>query len=167
MESAGWTRELGAAREALCVTARRLTRTDDVDDLVQDTLARALVFRARYDPARPLLPWLRRILVNLHFDRLRRPRTEREVLSEEPAGPADGRFERGEEIDFLFDQLGEPGRTLLRRFHQGGESIEELARTYAMPTGTIKSHLHRARRQLAERFTLGPDATVLRRPQTP
>lgn len=175
---------IGAAREPLCAMARRLTGRADVDDLVQDTLARALAFSHRFDPRRPLLPWLRRILVNQHFDRLRRAHLEPEAFGQgaaceatpgdapprpEAAQPCGERRSRDEheQIEFLLAQLGEPGRTLLRRFHQGGERIDELAEAFDMPAGTVKSHLHRARRQLAEQFRLGSDDTVLRRPLEP
>jgi RNA polymerase sigma-70 factor, ECF subfamily len=159
--------QLGMARAALCLAARKLTQAHNVEDLVQDALARALAFRATYDPTRPLLPWLRRILVHLHFDRLRArrlPTTEAldHQAASEPEPPA---FESAEQLRFLLAQLDEPGRTLLARFHQQGDSIECLSQAFDMPAGTIKSHLHRARRQLAERFTLGPGATLERRSQ--
>lgn len=156
--------QLADLRAPLCAAARRLVPASEVEDLVQDALARALTHRERFDPSRPPLPWLRRILVHLHFDRLRQraARPECEALPESTTA-APPRLDAREQLDYLFDQLDEPGRTLLRRFHQGGESIAALAKELGMPTGTIKSHLHRARRELARRFTLGPDATVQRR----
>jgi RNA polymerase sigma-70 factor (ECF subfamily) len=41
-------------------------------------------------------------------------------------------------------------RALLLRFHAQGRSVHELAAELGLPEGTIKSHLHRARRKLAE-----------------
>ena len=156
--------QLALLRAPLCAAARKLVAAADVEDLVQDTFARALAHRERYDPSRPPLPWLRRILVHLHFDRLRqraaRPATQ--ALPDPGATPTP-HLDQREQLEYLFDQLEEPGRTLLRRFHQGGESITSLSADLGMPSGTVKSHLHRARRELARRFTLGPDATVQRR----
>ena len=41
---------------------RVLTRDDDkADDLVQESLARALALAHTYDSSRPLLPWLIRV----------------------------------------------------------------------------------------------------------
>lgn len=161
----GFGCQLGLARDALCLAARKLTQKNDVEDLVQDALARALAFRDKYDPARPLLPWLRRILVHLHFDRLRARRlSTTEVLDHQTASePEPPAFESAEQLSFLLAQLDEPGRTLLARYHQQGDSIETLSKEFDMPAGTVKSHLHRARRQLAERYTLGPGATLERR----
>ena len=157
---------LEAARPELLARARGLVagrRGLDAEDLVQEALARALRFQERYDPARPLLPWLRQVLLRRFLDELRRQgaapvqpavgRPERDAAAPaEPRDPTPDAAElaaRRDEAEALLARLGEPERTLLDRFHRGGASIGELAAETGLPPGTIKSHLHRARRRLA------------------
>ena len=52
----------------------RLLRSSDAEDLVQDTFVRAFVHFERFDPARPVLPWLIAIARRLCLDLLRRRR---------------------------------------------------------------------------------------------
>lgn len=157
-------------RPSLLAAARRLCRGSEADaeDLVHDALARALRSQGSYDPARPLVPWMRRALLRLHIDRLRASATHLASA----AAPLEGqqatcdrqaKAEAVEQVRLLLDALGEPERSILLRFHQNGESIRELSSALSLPQGTIKSHLHRARQTLAARFTLGPGATLERR----
>jgi DNA-directed RNA polymerase specialized sigma24 family protein len=48
-------------------------------------------------------------------------------------------------------------REVLLRFHQNMESVREIALATDMPEGTVKSHLSRARRRLAELPSLGDE----------
>jgi len=162
------------SRSSLISVARRLCGGSEADaeDLVHDTLTRALRLSATFDPARPIAPWLRSVLLRLHIDRLRG--AARLVASS--AATLDGqqmecdrqaKAEAVEQVRLLLDTLGEPERSILLRFHQNGESIRELGLALGLPEGTIKSHLHRARQTLAARFTLGPGATLERRTERP
>jgi RNA polymerase sigma-70 factor, ECF subfamily len=48
------------------------------------------------------------------------------------------------------DKLPEIQRTVLRLFYFEDRNIVEVASLLGMPDGTIKNHLHRARRTLSE-----------------
>jgi RNA polymerase sigma-70 factor (ECF subfamily) len=166
---AGFGEVLAQARPALEAYARRLVGSRgsshlgglEPEDLVQEAQARALRFQERYDPDRPLLPWLRQILLRRFLDELRRHRSApveaalgrtSEAATLDPACPEPGaaeRLARREEVEHLLGRLGEPERAILEGFHRRGRSLAELAAELRMPTGTIKSHLHRARRRLA------------------
>jgi RNA polymerase sigma factor (sigma-70 family) len=50
----------------------RLLRSPDAEDLAQDTFVRAFVHFERFDPERPVLPWLIAIARRLCLDVLRR-----------------------------------------------------------------------------------------------
>src|SRR5207249_12113566 len=50
----------------------RLLRAADAEDLAQDTFVRAFVHFERFDPERPVLPWLIAIARRLCLDLLRR-----------------------------------------------------------------------------------------------
>jgi RNA polymerase sigma-70 factor (ECF subfamily) len=113
-----------------------------------------------------VLPWLRRILLHRQIDGLRRAArgvatadVEPDHLGHQHAIPMDAT----DEVQHLLSGLGEPERSLLWRFHHEGASISQLSREHDLPSGTIKSHLHRARRLLARRFRLGPGAVLERR----
>ena len=55
------------------------------------------------------------------------------------------------EFALLLAALTEREREVLMRFHAGGESVALIAASLALPEGTIKSHLHRARKKLVQR----------------
>lgn len=125
----------------------------DVDDVVQDVLARAWQYRASFDGGRALGPWLRACAVRAVVDHraraARRPVTP-VAADDEPRVPAHGDpLAEREDVERLLARLDAHERDVLVRFHQRGESIAEIARALALPTGTVKSLLHRARRRLA------------------
>ena len=61
--------KLAAEAGVLARFARRLCgRPDAADDLVQDTMRRALERRASYDAARPIRAWLLRVAYRLWLD---------------------------------------------------------------------------------------------------
>jgi RNA polymerase sigma-70 factor (ECF subfamily) len=124
----------------------------DADDLVQEVATRALRYRRAFDPSRALGPWLRRTAVRAWLDHRKRER-ERPATLEGAEGqvPARNEGEVGEreELERLLSRLAPIERDVLLRFHQDGQSVREIAAALGMPEGTVKSHLHRARRKLA------------------
>jgi RNA polymerase sigma-70 factor, ECF subfamily len=50
----------------------------------------------------------------------------------------------------LVERLPETEREVVRLFYMQDRNVDEVAQMLDMPTGTVKSHLHRARRRLAE-----------------
>jgi RNA polymerase sigma-70 factor (ECF subfamily) len=59
-------------------------------------------------------------------------------------------FDLAEELDLALQQLRDEYRTCFLLFHQQELSLHEVARIMECPDGTIKTWLHRARRELAE-----------------
>jgi RNA polymerase sigma-70 factor (ECF subfamily) len=134
----------------------------DVEDFVQDVVARALRYRDAFDAQRALGPWLRTTALRVFIDHRERgakaPRAldaqddelvAREVVSGE-------RLERREELTAMLEHLDATEREALVRFHGRGQSVREIAAALGLPEGTVKSHLHRARRKLA-RFKSNED----------
>src|SRR5262245_42896997 len=137
-------------------------------DALQEALARAWSGRASYDPARPFGPWLATIALRTARDlaRARSRRPDRVALedaeSEEPADanerPDEAAARRDEserlsaDLSAALAGLPAVAREVFLRFHRDEASLREIADEMNVPLNTVKSHLHRARRRLAERL---------------
>jgi RNA polymerase sigma-70 factor (ECF subfamily) len=114
--------------------------------------------------------WLGRILVNVCRDELRRRnrRTIREVRVDTAAGgdmvgslvgtdDVEALVGRADEIQRAFAMLNGDQRALLAMHHVDGQSIERIAATLGIPTGTAKWRLFAARRALERALTEEPE----------
>ena len=131
------------------------------EDIAQEVMTRALRYRDSFDPTRELWPWLRRmadrVLHDHHSAAQRRPAA---LESHEPAAREESPvLDERDQLQRWLRSLTERERDVLLRFHQREQSIQEIASETGMPTGTIKSHLSRARRRLAE-LTLDEEAAT-------
>src|SRR5687767_10365479 len=143
-------------------------QVDRADDLVQDTLLRALSNIHRFERGTNLNAWLFTILRNLFHSEYRKRR--REV--EDPDGSYAARLkvqpEQGSRLDFedfrtALEKLPHEQREALLLVGASGFSYEEAAMICGCAVGTIKSRVNRARSRLACLLTvdgaedLGPD----------
>jgi RNA polymerase sigma-70 factor (ECF subfamily) len=147
--------------DVLFRVARSLTRHDaDAEDLVQDTLLRAYRAIDRFDGRYPRA-WLLTILRNTHLNRNRRQRPE--LLRDTDGGtdrlaavPArertDDRVDAGfdAEVEQALGGLDETFRRVVELVDVDGLSYAEAAEALGVPTGTIMSRLHRARRRIRD-----------------
>ena len=123
------------------------------EDLVQDTIVRALSCRHQFRPGTNLRGWLTTILRNRYFNEIR-PRARPGVLQAELAALSDstsgGQEERLHMRDFLraFQSLPATHREALLLVGAQGVSHEAAARIARCAVGTIKSRVSRARAQL-------------------
>ena len=130
--------------------ARALTRdADTADDLVQDTLVRALRSEHLFQ-GDEIRSWLYTILTNLNRNRLR-SLARRPVISSiedndapDLAGPEAG----GRDIERALAMLVEEQRTALLLVVLEGLSYREVADVQGVPIGTVMSRLARARVQI-------------------
>ncbi|MBK7875663.1 MAG: RNA polymerase sigma factor [Planctomycetes bacterium] len=128
----------------------------DADDVVQEVLARAWRSRESFDARRALRPWLRATALRAWIDlcRARALRADVEARRgadpQSDAGPARD-VEAREELEHALSPLDAVEREVLVRFHHRGESVRDIATALALAEGTVKSHLHRARKKLTER----------------
>jgi RNA polymerase sigma-70 factor (ECF subfamily) len=143
-------RVAGALPRVRAFLARLLGPDDAVEDLTQEVFVRAIRSQGSFRENGSLSGWLLRTAFRLALDHRDRRRRAPGALETEPASgrarasAAEGR----EELARALDPLSPVERDVLLRFHQRGESIREIARALALPEGTVKSHLHRARRRL-------------------
>jgi len=128
------------------------------DDLVQDTVERALVRRWQWRRQGPLRFWLARILVNRLRNGSRRRALERrgsEILSlVAGAGtqpPDQVPRLRVSEVGEAIQQLPDEQRTVLVLVVVEGMAYDEVAAVLDVPIGTVRSRLARARTALSSR----------------
>lgn len=142
-------RELPLVRAYL----RRVAPGRDVEDLVQDVATRAWKYRDSYDGEREIGGWLRAVALRVLLDRRAEVQRAPAVLEDPtlvPEAPASAPHAR-EEAERALERLSAVERDVMLRFHAREETLEEIARELGLPVGTVKSHLHRARRRLSER----------------
>ncbi len=137
------------------------------DDLVQDTLERAL---SRWTSRRPdgeLRAWLFAILRNLHIDAHRQARRRGvqveidEVDHGETAAHQEAALEARDVLATL-EQLPEEQKSLLLLIGVEDFSYDEAARILGVPIGTVMSRLSRARQRLRSLVENGPVALLRR-----
>ncbi len=128
----------------------------DARDAAQDTFITAWrQIRAVRDPDK-FDAWLQRVAVNAArmTHRSRRRRGIREIPQSRPPCrrhcpvPDDGAAADARVLDAALQTLDIDQRSILVLHHLEGRSIVELAAFLDIPTGTVKSRLHAARRAL-------------------
>ena len=144
---------------------------DRADDLVQETLLRALANIDSFQPGTNMSAWLFTILRNHFRSEYRKRRREvedadgsyAESLKSQPEQIGHVEFE---EFRIALAQLPEDQREALILVGASGFSYEEAASICGCAVGTIKSRVNRARRRLTEVLSVdgsedfGPDQTT-------
>lgn len=132
------------------------------DDLVQDTLVKALANVDRFEPGTNLRAWLFTILRNHYYSQLRKLKREVEDADGKFAARLAVRPEQDGSVDLedfkvAFQQLAPDHREVLTLVGASGCSYEEAAQICGCAVGTIKSRVNRARRKLADLLGLDDD----------
>ena len=144
---------------------------DRADDLVQETLLRALANINSFQPGTNMSAWLFTILRNLFRSEYRKRRREvedsdgsyAESLKSQPEQVGRVEFE---EFRTALSKLPPDQREALILVGASGFSYEEAAEICGCAVGTIKSRVNRARGRLAELMQIegaddfGPDRTT-------
>jgi RNA polymerase sigma-70 factor (ECF subfamily) len=140
--------------------ARGLTRNSaDAEDLAQETMLRAYRAIDRFDGRHPRA-WLLTIMRNTHINahRRRRPELLRDPDVPERLETATDAARSDHFVDLTFDTeieralagLPETFRAVVDLVDIGGLSYAEAAVALGIPTGTVMSRLHRARRRIRD-----------------
>ncbi len=157
---------------ALLAVAARLTKNgSEGEDLVQDTLIKAIRARRQFQPGTNMRAWLLRILTNTFINRYRRGGLEKSVLEGPDADPlADGwvgastmeamrdpesqalRPVLVSEIRAALDDLPDEFRMAVLLADVEELSYKEIADIMGCPVGTVMSRLHRGRRLMKARL---------------
>ena len=149
----------GALLRALLPVLRRYfgrkLGTDDVEDLVQDTLIAVHAKRASYDPARPFAPWLFAVARYKLIDSLRRRRLTVPLDGlEELLGDAGFEDSASAKLDIaaLLDALPAKQADAIRNTRIEGLSTFEAATRAGISESDVKVSVHRGLKALGRRL---------------
>jgi len=158
---------LGHLDTLYSVSCRMTKGTAEAEDLVQDTIVKAMRARDQFEPGTNLKAWLLRILTNTFINRYRRGGLERDILDGPDAEALTGgwvgattlRAMRDPETQALMplieaevqralDQLPDEFRIAVVLSDVEELSYKEIADAMGCPIGTVMSRLHRGRKLL-------------------
>lgn len=128
------------------------------EDVAQETFLKTYRSLRTFDTTRTFSSWILRIAHNAALDALRRRRADPVSAADVPepaAAPATDPVETaalGAAIDDALAELRPEWRAAVVLRYQEGLSYEEVAGILALPEGTVKTFVHRARKALAERL---------------
>lgn len=149
----------------------RLVRVRELaEDLAQETFVKAWGALARYDGQHRMASWLFKIAHNAAVDHLRRkglatvsltPPDDGEgmgygaTLADPAAETPEHAAERSElavALEAALASLRPEYREVMVLRFQEGLAYEEIAGVTGLPMGTVKTHIHRARKEMAARL---------------
>jgi RNA polymerase sigma-70 factor, ECF subfamily len=144
-------------RRAFSVAYRLLGQKEDAEDLVQEAFMAVLQRIDTFQAGRPFAPWFFRILVNRGLN-ARKARSLRAVddIPDTAAhhGPSPEReaerTELGERLRAAMERLPERQRTIVQLFDLEGMAGPEIAEILEISDGTVRWHLHEARKTLRQ-----------------
>ncbi len=137
------------------------------EDLAQETFVKVFTRLSSYDSRYKFASWILKIAHNTTIDHLRQARPPTTSLDEASdsteaalrAGSAPSPLalveqrELADVLDLAIDRLRPEYRQVMVLRYQEDLGYEEIADALALPLGTVKSYLHRARLELAEMIT--------------
>jgi RNA polymerase sigma-70 factor (ECF subfamily) len=141
---------------ALRAFARRFHKSaNDVDDLVQETIAKALAHSGGFQRGTQLRSWLFTIMRNSFCTKFKVARREEVGGTDDCAGrastpPSQDWEVRGHELERAIEALPRNYRAVVDLVLIQGLSYEAAAEQCNVAFGTIKSRVSRARHRLAE-----------------
>lgn len=133
------------------------------EDVVQDTIERALKFAAQYERGTNLRAWVYQILFSVFVTRYRRVRREKNALRHLSLDPCawtmpesftmpDATQPLSKTTQTKLDALPDTFRDVLKLVDLGDLTYREAASELGVPVGTVMSRLHRGRKLLASQM---------------
>jgi len=143
------------------IIARTIGDASRAEDLAQDVFLRVHRGLPYFRGKARVSTWMYRITVNVCLQAQAAPVRIELPIDEEPTGngprlqlptkdPAFGALELRDRLEKALARLPANYRLLIAAHYLKGVQYEELAAAFNMPLGTVKTHLHRARRELRE-----------------
>ncbi len=149
---------------AICL--RMMRDREAALDATQDTFLTVFRKADRFKAKAAFSTWLYRVAMNTCYDHLRRKKRKQADQLPESYDPEDvaagDAFESVDvrpSIEAALDDLNEEFRAAVVLVDLQGLSVEQAADILEVPSGTVKSRLFRARKQLARKLgNLNPDS---------
>lgn len=146
------TAEIPRLRRFARVLLRSISGADAADDLVQETLLRAIIARDQFEQGTNLRAWLFTILRHARAAGLRRearnPVVQRDELPDAIVSGGQEEREAMRELADRFNALPKVQREALWLVVVEGMDYAEAAAVMRVPPGTLRSRLSRARDSL-------------------
>ena len=141
-------------QDLLGAIAMRLTKnTELAKDLCQETLCKALANREKFEPGTNMKAWLSTIMRNVFLNDRRKSKNKRVAdvflrhhFQLETGTPSENKVVHGEIRTAIYKLSPNLKRSL--ELYLAGYKYEEVALAIQKPVGTVKSHIHLARKQL-------------------
>lgn len=163
-------------RPVFSLIYRMLNDREAAEDVAQETFIKVLNALDRYDPSygSKFSSWIFKIANNAALDYLRKrrsdtisldgspeARTEDEAAASAPVLAADdlspedyaASQEIGREVERAIARLRPEYRSAIILWHIEDRPYEEIAEIMALPLGTVKTYIHRARKELRNHLT--------------
>ncbi|HVL38235.1 MAG TPA: sigma-70 family RNA polymerase sigma factor [Fimbriimonadaceae bacterium] len=151
-------------RQAYSLAVRLSGNASEAEDLVQETFLRAYRFFHRYDESLPFTSWLYRIMTNAHIDVVRRKGRLKTFSLESRTNEGQASWDVPDEtaaadralLHETMDEHIQQGlvsmtpefRTAVLLSDVEGLAYEEIAEVMQTSIGTVRSRIHRGRKQL-------------------
>jgi RNA polymerase sigma-70 factor (ECF subfamily) len=119
------------------------------EDAAQESFLRIWKSMERYRGDAALGTWIFAITRNAALTAIARRSAHPSSPLEDAAGISPPRPERDRDLVRMVAQLPKNYRQVIMLFYMEDKSYEEVARMLDLPMGTVKTYLHRARKQLA------------------
>lgn len=159
--------QLAETRQRLCLEvprlrryARYLTRSAEAEDLVQDTLLRAMQKLHLWQPGTNLGAWLRKVMLNIYLGQRSRVYS-RPLIDDRPIEDHPVQMNGNQESHLALlllkqevSNLPDDQRQIISMVAVDGISYVDAAQRLDLPIGTVRSRLSRARHSLRERFAV-------------
>lgn len=158
-------------RPVFSLVYRMVRDREQAEDLSQETFVKVFNNIDRYDPKYKFSSWIFKIATNVAIDALRKKEpatvsldgsrhaeTDEDIEAtritavsddENPEELLEAR-ELGSEIERAIGRLRPEYKTAVLLRHVEGRAYEEIAEIMAVPLGTVKTYIHRARGELRE-----------------
>ncbi|HEX6902975.1 MAG TPA: sigma-70 family RNA polymerase sigma factor [Thermoanaerobaculia bacterium] len=157
-------------RPVYSLVLRMVQDPSTAEDLAQEVFVKAFRRLDTYDPQWKFSSWLFKIAHNTTIDHLRRGTPETVPLETEDDGKgslasvladesgedpraAAERRDLGRSLEKAIGRLRPEYRQAVLMFYVHGASYQEICEALDQPLGTVKTNLHRARKELAQIMT--------------
>jgi RNA polymerase sigma-70 factor (ECF subfamily) len=157
-------------RPVYSLVLRMVQDSATAEDLAQEVFVKAFRRLETYDPQWKFSSWLFKIAHNTTIDHLRKgtpdtvPLEAEEddrgslasVLADESGEDPQAAAERrdlGRSLEKAIGRLRPEYRQAVLMFYVHGASYQEICEALGLPLGTVKTNLHRARKELAQAMT--------------